>query len=183
MKKQIRVSEKRGGWNGGNTYEEMDKKRQKQAYKHKWKAAKTHFSARGLRLQFALWCILATNTNGCFNTRAFRHYHQTYGPAYKLYFCSLSEPGLRSRSRGRSWRRVESTVSTRVRVGAGVGKILPTSTLVRSCRITTVNRHWLAERFCIVPKTLEGKKGDWQRGSKVEASFSDRISCGKRNRR
>ena len=114
----------------------------KQAYKHKWKAVKAHFSARHLPLQFVLWCIPATNTS-CINARAFRHYHQTYGPAYQLYFCSLSEPELRSRSRGRSWSRSESTVSTRIRVGAGVSKILPTPTPVRSCRITTVNRHWL----------------------------------------
>ena len=50
------------------------------------------------------------------------------------------EAGLRSRSRGRSWTRSESTVLPGVEVGTGVGKILPTPTPVRSRRIPTVNR-------------------------------------------
>ena len=39
----------------------------------------------------------------------------------------------------------------------------------------------LAERLCIVPKTL--KEGEWQCGDKVEALFSDRTPSNKANRK
>ena len=51
-----------------------------------------------------------------------------------------SKPGLRSRSRDRSWGRSELTVLVGAGVGAGVDKIMQTPTPARSRRIPTVNR-------------------------------------------
>ena len=50
------------------------------------------------------------------------------------------QSGLRSRSRGRSWSRSESTVLAGVGVRAGVGKIWPTPTSARSRRLTPGDR-------------------------------------------
>ena len=63
-------------------------------------------------------------------------------------------PGLRNRSRGRSWSRPESTVLLGVGVGAGVGKIFADSDFGPESQDTS--RQWtmiLARRLSIVPKT------------------------------
>ena len=66
-------------------------------------------------------------------------------------------PGLWSQSRDRSWSQLELTVLAGVRVGAGVSKILPTSTPPRSCWMPPVRYQTiiLAERVCIVSKILK----------------------------
>ena len=58
---------------------------------------------------------------------------------YFRYFKS----GLRSRSRDRSWSRLESTVLAGVGVEAGVGQIVSTLTPTRSRRLTPGNRRCL----------------------------------------
>ena len=109
-----------------------------------------------------------------------KHFRITYiFPIYVLFWS-----GLRSRSRHRSWSRSESTVLPGVGVGAGISKILPTLTPARSRKIPSVNRQWLRTNGYVSSRKhwKTWRKGDWQRGDKVETLFSDWIPPDKRYR-
>ena len=99
----------------------------------------------------------------------------------KFRYCHVMWSGLQCRSRGRSWSRSESTILPGVRVGAGVGKILPTPTPVRSRKLPTVNTLWFW------PNGYASSRKHWktwrklekQRTDKVKVTFSDRTQSDK----
>ena len=92
---------------------------------------------------------------------------------------SLSMPwilweGLRSRSRGHSWSRSESTVLPGDWVGAGVGKILPTPTPARSRRVPPVNRQWFWPNG--YASSRKHSKRDEKEGGSVEIKLKRQLA-------